>query len=68
MMNDEVLVIELRVSGFGFPVRKGTLVLNFHIVDFYGNILLSINLYSYCVIPQESKLLYESIKRSKIPI
>jgi hypothetical protein len=46
------------VSSFGFLCRKGTLVLNFHIPDFYGRWLVGINL--HCVIPQESKLLYES--------
>ncbi|WP_181398017.1 hypothetical protein [Chryseobacterium sp. AG844] len=53
---------------FGFLGRKGTLVLNFHIADFYGNILLSTNLYSPCIIPQESQLLYKSLKGSKMPV
>ncbi|MCP1302215.1 hypothetical protein NK356_23855 [Chryseobacterium sp. S0630] len=56
------------VTGFGFPGRKGTSVLNSHLADFYGNGLLSINLYSYCVIPQESQLLYESLKGIKMTV
>ncbi|WP_262487975.1 hypothetical protein [Chryseobacterium indologenes] len=42
--------------------------MNFNLVGFYGNRLLSIHLYSHRVVPKESQLLYKSLKGSKMTV